>query len=213
MLIDTLNVVLMWKRSQLAKLQEGQSWNKHSCVPKFKNCQSVWTLSSANWMYIEKKSRKLPRLCSLPGQQLNAQLLPASLEGMQERMGTAKGWDKGTVSEGREGRGNKFCKGNCHLPEAQPPIQVMGSWWNRVSLGQFWPAVPTVFSPSFLLIPGLVAGEGRVEGKMKPWCCASNVQQKPKHWCLTSTIATNPKQSSKRLLWRKLPQSLPEPVQ
>lgn len=99
------------------------------------------------------------------GQQLNAQLLPASLEGMQKRMGTAKGWDKGTVSEGREGRGNKFCKGNCHLPEAQPPIQFSWWAWNRASLGQFWPAVPTVFSPSFLLIPGLVAGAGRVGGK------------------------------------------------
>lgn len=63
---------------------------------------------------------------------------------------------------------------------AQPPLSFSWWAWNRVSLGQFWPAVPTVSSPSFLLIPGLLAGAGR-GGKMKPWCCASNAQQKPKH--------------------------------
>lgn len=132
----------------------------------------MWTFCSATLMYIEKKkkSRKLPTLCSLPGLTLasslsTAQLLPPSLRGMQERMGTAKGWDKGTVSGVRRVEGTNSAKAiatSQKQTSAQPPLQFSWWTWNRVSLGQFWPAVPTVSSPSFLLIPGLVTGAGRV---------------------------------------------------
>lgn len=94
-----------------AKQEEGRSWNKHSCVPKCKKHQSMWTLSSAKLMYIEKKKKKVAQILQFtkagPGEQLgHCPAASSSLGGMWERMGTAKDWDKRTVSEAKEGSGN-----------------------------------------------------------------------------------------------------------
>lgn len=113
------------------------------------------------------------------------------------------GWDKGSLSEEKEGRRNKSCKGNHHLPEVDlcPPspsvfVAEHDVVWLEYPFGQFWPTVLTASSASFL--PPLAYLLEQAEwGKIKPWCCASNAQQKPKYWCVISTVlATNPKQST-----------------